>query len=452
MSALDSHIAALSVLERDPAALDGPLRVELIGRVQAVRNWIDAREAELLAVIHAERDDVNAGARDVSQLCQQQANVGFGEAKRRELRSTWIRELPALGDALASGVLGTVQVDELCLLAERLPAPHRPALRERLDELIVEIAPLTPVRVRKRLSSFEADFDDDDGESRLERQRRSNRLRMPKRPDGAVGLSGQLDPVSAEYVRAAVDAKVAEMWRRERSGRAELDPPDRVMTSDERRAAALVELVRAGAAASPGTAGRAEIIVHIDYQTLLGELSLHGLVKLGSGATIPAAEARQLACGAEILPVVLGGPSQPLDVGRVSRLATSAQRAALRAVHDTCCIAGCDVPFDYCEIHHIDWWRLGGRTDLDNLVPVCSKHHHLIHDHAWQLTVDEQRVCRLVKRGADPAPTSGDSRARRRTRSRPPSGVRQRSRSGGARRGSSPVSTTPAGHTTPMRC
>ncbi len=398
---LERHVGVLSTLAGDLADLSGSNRVALIAEVQQVRGWIDAREAELLALVHAARDDIDAGARDISQLVQQQANVGFGEAKRRELRSRWAAELPELGDALESGRLGTVHVDEICLLAERLPATHRPVLRRRLGDLIAGIASLTPVRARKRLVAFEAEFDDaDDGESRLQRQRRSNRLRMPKRPDGMVGLQGALDPVSAGYVRTAVDAKVAEMWRRERRGRDELDPPDRVLTSDQRRAAALVEWVRAGASAASGGRGRAEIIVHIDHQSLLDALVVSPLAQLADGAAIPAAEARRLACEADVIPVVLGGPSEPLDVGRASRVATSAQPAALRAVHDSCCIDGCDVAFDYCETHHISWWRLGGMTDLDNLVPVCNKHHHLIHDHAWRLVVDDHRTGRLTHRGA----------------------------------------------------
>ena len=41
--------------------------------------------------------------------------------------------------------------------------------------------------------------------------------------------------------------------------------------------------------------------------------------------------------------------------------------------------AGCDRPHWMCEIHHIVPWAEGGRTDLDNLTLLCSKHHHLHH-------------------------------------------------------------------------
>ena len=99
---------------RRPQRLDRlrVLRVALIGRVQQMRGWVDAREAELLAVVHDERDDVDTGARDITQLCQQQANVGYGEAKRRSLRATWLVELPQVGAALTrAGAMAVVESD-----------------------------------------------------------------------------------------------------------------------------------------------------------------------------------------------------------------------------------------------------------------------------------------------------------------------------------------------------
>ena len=404
--------AVLARLASDAEALTTEERLTVLGDLQQLRSWQDAREAALLAVCHRERDDVAAGARDIAQLCQQEANVPYAEAKRRSLRATWLSELPAVGHALAAGRIGTAQADEVCTLAESLQAHQRPELAAAVDDVIHEIAPLTPARTRRHLKEFQRSLDTDDGEDRLAKQRRDNALRFRRQPDGTTAFSGQLDPVSAEYLRNAIDAKVTEMWRNEGKRRHDIAAPDRVRTNEERRARALVELVRAGAAADPATRGRAEVIVLIDHRTLVGQLSASPVARLASGEALPAAEARRLACDADILPVVLGGASQPLDVGRRTRLATPAQRVALRAVHDSCCIAGCDVPFDWCEIHHITWWRHGGHSDLDNLAPVCSKHHHLIHDDRWILTLDQHRVGRLTERRPEatgdpmrPAPT-----------------------------------------------
>jgi len=40
----------------------------------------------------------------------------------------------------------------------------------------------------------------------------------------------------------------------------------------------------------------------------------------------------------------------------------------------------------YTEAHHVRWWRRGGRTDLENLVLICSFHHKVVHEHGWSLS------------------------------------------------------------------
>ena len=88
--------------------------------------------------------------------------------------------------------------------------------------------------------------------------------------------------------------------------------------------------------------------------------------------------------------VVLHAPGN-LNLGRTTRLANRAQRRALRGLYATCAIPGCGVRYDHCKLHHVIWWRHGGRTDLDNLLPVCSRHHHKIHDSGWQVTLGPNR-------------------------------------------------------------
>lgn len=80
--------------------------------------------------------------------------------------------------------------------------------------------------------------------------------------------------------------------------------------------------------------------------------------------------------------LVLQAPGQ-LNLGRATRLANRAQRRALRGLYSTCAIPGCRSGYERCQLHHITWWRHGGRTDLSNLLPVCSHHHHKIHDEGW---------------------------------------------------------------------
>ncbi|HEX3929230.1 MAG TPA: HNH endonuclease signature motif containing protein, partial [Nocardioides sp.] len=32
------------------------------------------------------------------------------------------------------------------------------------------------------------------------------------------------------------------------------------------------------------------------------------------------------------------------------------------------------------EIHHPHWWSRGGKTNLDNALPLCGHHHQRAHD------------------------------------------------------------------------
>jgi hypothetical protein len=120
-----------------------------------------------------------------------------------------------------------------------------------------------------------------------------------------------------------------------------------------------------------------------------------GGAALDDGTRLAAGEARRLACQAGIIPAVLDGNSEPLDLGRTRRLHTGAQRIALSLAHDSCAIVGCERPFTWCEIHHPTPWAHGGPTDLHNAVPLCGYHHRRAHDPMWQLHQDDQGLWRF---------------------------------------------------------
>ena len=87
------------------------------------------------------------------------------------------------------------------------------------------------------------------------------------------------------------------------------------------------------------------------------------------------------------LPPVLGGaPSQPLDVGRASRVVTPAQRSALVVRDGGCAFPDCDRPPGWREAHHLVHWLDGGPTDLANLALLCRAHHRAVHEGGWRLT------------------------------------------------------------------
>jgi hypothetical protein len=75
-------------------------------------------------------------------------------------------------------------------------------------------------------------------------------------------------------------------------------------------------------------------------------------------------------------------------VGRESRTATKAQRKALAAAHQHCQFPGCRVDASRCEAHHVRPWERGGATCLTDLILLCSRHHHLVHEGRWRILAD----------------------------------------------------------------
>ena len=149
-----------------------------------------------------------------------------------------------------------------------------------------------------------------------------------------------------------------------------------------------LELIEHLPASSDGVAGgftrnALTLLVHLDHERLLDGLAS---ARLDTGVHVSVGEARRLACNAGLLPVVLGGASQVLDLGRERRLHSTAQRRALSVRHETCAAEGCERPFAWCDVHHPHAWSPAVPTDLDNAVPLCGFHHRRAHDPRFDLT------------------------------------------------------------------
>ena len=202
-------------------------------------------------------------------------------------------------------------------------------------------------------------------------------------------------------------------------------------TPGKRRADALMRLIETAAGVLDGTsrrpvgeiAGSAKLVVTLDYNTLLaglhnsshlgqsgaitGPTYLPGVGRTADGDYLDAGTLRRLACDADLIPMVLGGASEPLDVGRAKRLFTGGLRAAIVHRDRGCTFPGCDRPPDFCDAHHVDPWWTGGETTLTNAALLCARHHTIVHRDLLTADVTATGVSWDLTPGLMPAQRAG---------------------------------------------
>jgi Domain of unknown function (DUF222) len=104
----------------------------------------------------------------------------------------------------------------------------------------------------------------------------------------------------------------------------------------------------------------------VDYDTLIKQLSG---ATLDYGQRLSAAQTRLAACDCKIISVVMGGDSEPLDVGRAQRTVPLGIRRALVAWDGGCTFPGCDRAPALCHAHHVREWNHHGHTEVNNKTP-----------------------------------------------------------------------------------
>jgi len=352
-----------------------------------------AEKARLAAREIALVDRMNAILHDPTNPCFVVAEIELMEhagSSSREARDTVSRaqitnSAPCMGAALADGLTTAAHIDAIGRGLRQAGddrdafLAHAPYLAKRSTELpISKFAALVRDTVAKVCT--------DDGISEFQRQCRSTYLRSWTDHDGMVQLRGQFDPVSGAALVSSIERRKEQMFH---SGDKDLpvDVAAGIEPNDHRAAHALISLVNSSGSSRGHDHARAEVVVHVDLASLV-EGTRVATARTALGSDVPVETIRRLACEAEIIPVVLDGRSAPIDVGRSKRLATAHQRRALEAVHETCAIPDCEVPFHRCQIHHIDYWENGGRTDMENQVPLCTRHHHAAHEGGWTLRLE----------------------------------------------------------------
>ncbi|SDS62765.1 HNH endonuclease signature motif containing protein [Microlunatus soli] len=333
------------------------------------------------------------------KICQQQQ--GWTAADRiaaadrivpRQARATVrlaerLDRFPMIAAAVGSGDVTVEQATAICTSLKELPATADPVEVEGLQcELVIRAGEFSADALRRLGNRLVEELEPDTVDERLRgqldaeerRARRDRYLSWRHGENGAVDFHGRLPAVAGEAFIGQLDAYQKQARAKGLDHR--IDPQAEVPTVAQRRADSLAAMIDdlAQRQLAPSVHGdRPRVVIMIDYNHLIAGLRTGGVI-LGSEETVSPGEARRLACGADLLPAVFGGPSTVLDLGRNVRLFTGALRQALSLRDGGCAFPGCDVPPIRCEGHHIRPWWADGETCLSNGVLLCPHHHHLV--------------------------------------------------------------------------
>jgi hypothetical protein len=354
------------------------------------------RLAELRLRVVAGADDVADahGARDVAAWLAAEVGLDRREAARdlrlaRALTGRW----PGVAAALRAGVLGRAQAEAVVRSLDDLPDDLPPGMAARAEtHLVASAGAFTPTELRvmgRRVLDVVAPEVAEQHELRLlEREdalaARVTSLTTHRRGDGTTDIRARVADSVADRLLTYLQAFTSP--RRHR-----VDPGTSRQRYDVRLGqafGAFLETVDGGRLPLHGGDATA-VLVTVDLEALRSGL---GTALVGD-QPITAGEARRLACTSGIVPAVLGGRSEVLDLGRTRRLYSPSQRKALALRHPTCQARGCSIRAAWTEAHHAGHpWSAGGATDLEDGMLLCCHHHRLAHDHRYVMTRDGDTV------------------------------------------------------------
>ncbi|KQQ93726.1 hypothetical protein ASF62_05860 [Leifsonia sp. Leaf325] len=330
---------------------------------------------------------------------------------------------PHVAAALDAGMISVDAAGAITGMLDRVAPRADAAVAEGIEKILAERAAELPLSLLLRvIKQAEARLDPDGAEPRDEERWLGRSLTIRENRTGMTELTARLDPESAALVKTAIEALVSDGLRgtgtgtgtgamssgggtEATAGSGAGDGRQPVITDDrsipQRQADALVEIMRHALGCTQTLAPLAAVttVTRIDLDALrtgLGLGSIDGIDQPVSAGTI-----RRMAASADLIPMVLGTDSVPLDVGRTARLFSKTQRLALHERDGGC--ASCGQNISYTHAHHIRWWkRHRGRTDITNGVLLCSFCHHMVHRDGWDIRATLTEVWFIPPPHVDP--------------------------------------------------
>jgi len=357
--------------------------------VRRLKSAVAAYEARLVRAV----DGLGDRGLDGKGVLRIQGKTSDKAAARTAATAKMLTELPRVEQALQEGRITAEHADAVADAAKKVSP-------QEAETELLDAGEIPPADVfAKRTREWAAKKSNDDGTATHARQRRNRHGRHWVDDDsGMFMFLFGLDRESGEAAQKALGKREQQMWRDDggRNG----DPAD-MRTSDQRMADAFVDLITGASATSPSHP-KHQVNATFDVNGMTDNEGRPLASLVVDGQPLPPAVLDRIACTAGITPMIFNGPGRPIWVGRDHRSATVAQWRALIA-RDRGCV-GCGADAARCEAHHIlSWWDRGD-TDIENLVLVCSRCHHDLHDRGMVLRRSEGRWHIVSREGPAPLP------------------------------------------------
>jgi hypothetical protein len=378
-------------LDRLDAALDQLAAIGPGFRTTDERREFLLRVARIKARAAAEEMRVLAVSGDIAEATGDRSTADWLATQTREAHGT-VRRHASLADSLGSqwaqiahalgaGDLNLAQARVIVESLEALPKDLGDDLLVKAEAYLLEQAGSFGPRELRHLGrgvlehlapaiAEEADYQRLLAEE--EAASAATRLTMRRRGDGSTDIHARVPDATAGRLSTFLNAYTAPRRRHD-----ERLPIERLRGEGF---VALLENIPTDSLPRHGGVATTLMVI-VDHDQLVSGV---GVATTSTGDLMTAGQARRLACQAGVLPVVLGGKSEILDLGRTRRLVSDTIRKALNLRDRGCTATGCGMPAEFCEAHHIVPWSRGGKTSLADTKLLCSFHHHRAHDSAWQ--------------------------------------------------------------------
>jgi Domain of unknown function (DUF222) len=358
----------------------------------AIRAQIDRLEAEFIRRLHRfDRSRAALAEGAVGTVSWVRGRCGLSGAAAAE-RVRMARVLDDLPETTASFRDGRASFANVALIARLAGDVGTEATRSVEDTLVGAAATLDIGRM-SRLVAFTRYRLDADGA--LERDIRNHEHRWVSCDQtfgGVFVLRGELDAEGGALVKTALDALSAPAG------------PSDERRGSQRQADALVDLASRQLQSGdlPTAHGqRPHLTVTVSLDALQRRDGA-GPAALGGVGAIHPQTARRIACDAVRTVAVVAGddpgasvdrdpestPRSTLSGGRATRTIPAAIRTALALRDKGCRFPGCDRPPEWTDGHHIEHWADLGETEVPNLVSLCRRHHHMVHERGWSIRLE----------------------------------------------------------------